>query len=224
MRHHGLVQPTRHRRGPALDPSGGHAALREPACERASGQVGDRSVCVLDEPVVPHAVLLSPDPVRASRARRWARRRPPILAGAAGRRRVLHCHIVVAGTDEYGSRRGDAVATEYDVEGEVDVFLESSVGRWYWLSNVLFFLVVSAFFALHLIVRRRIVLKYAIEEHPALSCVLVLACPCCAVAQSAIHVDLVEHGAVQQDCSCAPKHPLADRTTNGDVLGDVEML
>mmetsp|Transcript_35615 Transcript_35615/g.83686 ORF Transcript_35615/g.83686 Transcript_35615/m.83686 type:complete len:202 (-) Transcript_35615:109-714(-) len=111
-----------------------------------------------------------------------------------------------------------------DVEGEVDVFLESSVGRWYWLSNVLFFLVVSAFFALHLIVRRRIVLKYAIEEHPALSCVLVLACPCCAVAQSAIHVDLVEHGAVQQDCSCAPKHPLADRTTNGDVLGDVEML
>ena len=89
--------------------------------------------------------------------------------------------------------------------------------RDYWPLQLGFYLVATALFALTLVVRRRLVVKYGIDEHPCVSCALLACCSQCAIGQQAMHVDLVEVGAVQADCSCAEAHPLSDRQTNRDV-------
>jgi hypothetical protein len=102
----------------------------------------------------------------------------------------------------------------YDYQGRGYVLVR---GRYYWPLQLGFYLAAAALFALTLLVRRRLVAKYAIAEHFVASCALLACCPQCALGQQAMHVDLVEVGAVQADCSCAETHPLMDRQTNRDV-------
>lgn len=146
------------------------------------------------------------------------------LARAAGRagvlpyRRVfllsLVCTVVMLAWP--GSHEQIVVVEAADDEEAEDVYVLVR-DRFYWPLQIGFYLVAAAFFALTLVVRRRLVAKYAIVEHPLLSFLLLACCPQCALGQQAMHVDLVEVGAVQVDCSFSETHPLTDRQTNRDV-------
>lgn len=65
------------------------------------------------------------------------------------------------------------------------------------------------FWGLTVYARIKLVDKYRISEHRCLSCMCVTFCPPCALAQEMMHVDVVEHGSVQQDCRLTAQHPLA---------------
>jgi Cys-rich protein (TIGR01571 family) len=138
-------------------------------------------------------------------------------AGVLSYRRVfiLSGTLVVALMIWPGSREEMVVVTPND--GGEPAYGVLVRGPDYWPIQVGFYVLVGALFALTLVVRRRLVAKYAITEHPLLSCVLLSFCPQCAIGQQAMHVDLVEVGAVQVDCSCSEAHPLMDRQTNRDV-------
>lgn len=59
-----------------------------------------------------------------------------------------------------------------------------------------------------LYVRRRLVRKYQLGERASKTLILACCCMPCSIAQQAMHVDLVEYGAVQTDCSLKEEHPL----------------
>lgn len=75
-----------------------------------------------------------------------------------------------------------------DVEGWAVVEAPEVSGAWLLASQLGFFAVSAALVAVYFVIRTRLVRKYEIDEHPAASCALVLCCPCCAIAQQAMHV------------------------------------
>jgi len=61
--------------------------------------------------------------------------------------------------------------------------------------------------AFSVLVRRRLVAKYALNESPVTSCLQVTCCGPCTLGQQTMHVDLVEYGEVQKGCSIQEHHP-----------------
>jgi Cys-rich protein (TIGR01571 family) len=145
------------------------------------------------------------------------------LARAAGRSgvlpywRVLLVALVLSVILMVWPAPGEETLVETD-SGELYLLrvVDTSTAA-FWIGQVLFYALFLAFLVLVLVVRRKLIRKYELQEHPARTLAYVLLCWPCAVAQQSMHVDLVEVGAVQTDCSCGEHHPLAERQTNGDI-------
>lgn len=80
-----------------------------------------------------------------------------------------------------GYSNGDGAGYELAVVVENDSWFLN-------LSRVALTAICAALFALHYVIRRRLIAKYEIVENPLASCALVACCPCCVVGQQAMHV------------------------------------
>lgn len=96
-----------------------------------------------------------------------------------------------------------------DDEGIVEIRQTEDRPFWVILSSSVES-VVSGFLLLFLVALRcTLVRRYHVNEDPIVSCLTATCCTGCSIAQQAMHVDLVEYGEVDQDCSVTGEHRLA---------------
>lgn len=74
-----------------------------------------------------------------------------------------------------------------------------------WLSLMLIFLL----WCFLVLTRVKLIRKYTLTENRCVTCLLSCCCMPCALGQQMMHVDVMEHGTVQTDCSCDANHPNA---------------
>lgn len=71
------------------------------------------------------------------------------------------------------------------------------------------YLVAVAQWGLLMYTRLKLVERYKLREHPAVSCLATTLCGTCSLGQQMMHVDMMEQGLVDTDCSCDADHPRA---------------